>query len=381
MASNLFFNRHTRVYLKQGTNIWEIPVLSGYSFSQTTNSSQVTLNEMSDATGVSRRGQQAFNDSLSPAEWSFDVYARPTLVTGTPNRMRAVEEPLWANMAAVNAYTAGTNSWTSGVTIGAATLDFDFNASNKTTLGTFDLYFVLGASKQSPLDDTVVYPDDTDTTIYKISNCVVNEATMNFEIDGIATISWSGMGSQITEVKGSTFDTSSAIVTGIATTTNMIRNRLTALTATSSVSGSLKTYDITLTGGSITISNNISFLTPETIGIVNVPLGHVTGTRSVSGSFTAYLDTKTNGTADLYADLLSATTVVTNSFDLNFYVGGKSADDQPTGPGIQFDMGQCHLEVPSVNIDDVIGVEMNFTALPSTISGTNEITKIRYVGV
>ena len=187
------------------------------------------------------------------------------------------------------------------------------------------------------------------------------------------------MGATVTEV--TTLDTTGAIRTGIDTTTNMIRNRLTALTAVSSVSGSSKTYDITLTGGSITISNNISFLTPETIGIVNVPLGHVTGTRSVSGSFTAYLDTKANGTADLYSDLLGATTVVTNAFDLNFYVGGIASADTPVAPGIQFDMGQCHLEIPSVNIDDVIGVEMNFTALPSTISGTNEIGKVRYVGV
>lgn len=377
MASNLFFNRHTRVYLKQGTNIWEIPVLSGYSFSQSTNSSQVTLSEMSDATGTSRRGQAAFNDSLAPAEWSFDVYARPT---SADSYMRAVEEPLWANMVAINSYTTGTpGSWAAGVTIGASNLDFDFDDSNKTTLGTFDLYFVLGASKASPNDPTVIYANDTDTTIYKVAGCVVNEATINFEIDGIATISWSGMGATVTEV--STLDTTGAIRTGIDTTSNMIRNRLTALTAVSSVSGSSKTYDITLTGGSITISNNISFLTPETIGIVNVPLGHVTGTRSVSGSFTAYLDTKSNGTADLYSDLLGATTVVTNAFDLNFYVGGIASADTPVAPGIQFDMGQCHLEVPSVNIDDVIGVEMNFTALPSTISGTNEIGKVRYVGV
>ena len=48
-------------------------------------------------------------------------------------------------------------------------------------------------------------------------------------------------------------------------------------------------YSVTLTGGNITVSNNISYITPEELGIVNVPIGHVTGTRAISGSFTCYL--------------------------------------------------------------------------------------------
>ena len=374
--SNLFFSRDTRVFLAQGANTWEIPVLNGYSFTQTTNSSTITLAEMSDATGNSRRGQRVFNDSRAPAEWSFDMYMRPTLVTGTPNKMFAAEEALWANMVAANAYTSGTQSWGFGVTRAATTLDFDFDDSNKTLLGTFDLYFVLGASKVSGLN----YVASDATTIYKVSDCVVNEAAINFEIDGIAMISWSGMGKEIIEEVS--YDASAAIRTGLTSTTNMIRNRLTALELTTAGTGGFAaTYDLTLTGGSITISNNMTFVTPETIGVVNTPLGHITGTRSVTGNFNCYLDEKTNGSIDLLEDLLLATSTVTNSFGAKFFVGGKAATDTPNAPGVLFDMGQCHLEIPTVNNDDVIAVEVNFTALPATISGTNEITKIRYVGV
>ena len=97
--TNLFFNRDTKVYAVQYTgsataNVWELPVLNGYSFSQSTNASQVTVNEMASATGNSRRGQASFNDSLAPAEWSFDMYARPTLDTN----VRAPEEVLWHSM-------------------------------------------------------------------------------------------------------------------------------------------------------------------------------------------------------------------------------------------------------------------------------------------
>jgi hypothetical protein len=50
--ATLQFSRNTKVYLEQGWyNIWEIPVLDGFSFSQATNASEITLNEMSAVAG------------------------------------------------------------------------------------------------------------------------------------------------------------------------------------------------------------------------------------------------------------------------------------------------------------------------------------------
>jgi hypothetical protein len=374
-ATNLFFNRDTKVYIEQGVNIWEIPVLSGYNYSQATNSSDVTLSEMADSTGVSRRGSKIFTDSFAPAEWSFDTYARPFLVTGAPNRMRAVEEVLWANFVTSNSYTAGTNSWGSNVAITPTTLDIDFAGSNKILLGTYNIYFVLGASNTASAN----YAADGDTTIYKITDAVANEVGITFDLDGIATLAWSGFGGSLKEV--TSFNASTAITTGTALTTNFIRNRLTQLQAVSSVSGSSKTYSITLTGGSLTLNNGITFLTPETIGRVNQPLGHVTGTRAVTGSFTAYLDEKTNGTIELFEDLSNATTAITNKFALDFYIGGKAAGDAPVGPGLQFKIPQAHLSLPTFDLGDVIATNVDFKALPSTISGTDEVSKITYVGV
>ena len=477
--TNLFFNRDTKVYAVQYTgnqaaNVWELPVLNGYSFSQTTNSSQVTVNEMASATGNSRRGQASFNDSLAPAEWSFDMYARPTLST----TVRAPEELLWHSMFAetvlypaagltaglpitsasistsggINTLTAtfttaaptggtyfkvGDTITTSGLSAATGTtgasgtfvvtattastvsyivpsgvsgvvtvtsakavsasyistvneLDFTTASSNKTKLATFDLYFVLGAAKFSGTAHT--YTDDEVTTIYKIENCCVNEATINFDIDGITTISFSGMGTRILEKATFTFtgtasnpgEPASTVYTlntaGVTSTTNMIRNRITALdivgTNAGINGGAAKTYGITLTGGSITISNNMTYLTPEALGVVNVPLGHVTGTRSVSGNFTCYADEITNGSIDLYSDLITNTSLITNKFALDFAIGGRRDNGTPT---VQVNIGQAHLEIPSINIDDLIGFEVNFTALPSTISGTNELTRIRYI--
>ena len=374
MADTLYFSRDTKVYIAIGSDIWEVPVLDGFSFSQATNTSEITLNEMSNTSGDSRRGRQMFTDSYAPAEWSFSTYARPFASAGSgagaadsAAKHHAVEEVLWALM--VGAATYSSFSFT-GFTADTTDLDISFGSSNKTTLGTADIYFVLGGARSG-----------TKTT-YKITGCCVNEASLDFDIDGIATINWSGMGTIINEDSAPT----ATVYEAVSSTSNFIRNRLTTLAMTTaddhllatgeSADGDsdVETYDLVLTGGNITVSNNITFLTPETLGVVNQPLGHVTGTRSVSGSFTCYLNAEASSSADLFERIIEDTDTITNNFDLTFKIGGASAT-----PRIEMAMSDCHLEVPTHAIDDVISLETNFHALPSTISGTDELT-IKYVG-
>ena len=419
MAQQLFFSRDTKVYIKKGNFVWDLPVLDGFSFSQATNSSEITLAEMEGTGGVSRRGRKQFNDSLAPAEWSFSTYVRPFTSAGSGTgaadgaaKVHAIEEILWALFSGPATYAS--NAFTSQTVHDTTDLDIDFSESNKATLGTADIFFVLG---------------DANRKVYKLKDCVVNEASIDFDIDGIATINWSGMSSEIidmtldthtTATSGSVFPpaynavnaanapiaagdpvldatdghrlsvvvdpTSSgtatmtgAIYEATLTTDNFIRNRLTQLTViptpNTSYIGSLEAggYDITLTGGNITMSNNVTFITPEEIGLVNTPIGHVTGTRSISGSMNCYLSkdtTATDNSADLWEDLKSITSVVTNSFGLVFKIGGATTGT----PRLEVNMPTCHLEIPTHSIEDVISVETAFNALPSTIDGTNEVT-------
>ena len=419
MAQQLFFSRDTKVYIKKGNFVWDLPVLDGFSFSQATNSSEITLAEMEASGGVSRRGRKQFNDSLAPAEWSFSTYVRPFTSAGSgtgaadsSGKVHAIEEILWALFSGPAAYAS--SAFTNQTVHDATDLDIDFSESNKATLGTADIFFVLG---------------DANRKVYKLTGCVVNEASLDFDIDGIATINWSGMSSEIidmttkthtTAASGSVFPpaydavsgASGAIVagdvvlngldahrmsvvvdptsSGTATMTtpvyeatlatdNFIRNRLTQLTVIpttgTSYIGSLEAsgYAITLTGGNITMSNNVTFITPEEIGLVNTPIGHVTGTRSVSGTMNCYLskDTTVNThSADLWEDLKSITSVVTNSFALVFKIGGATGNTAR----LEVSMPTCHLEIPTHSIEDVISVETSFNALPSTIDGTNEVT-------
>ena len=376
MAQQLYFSRDTKVYVaplaadgvtEQG--VWEIPVLDGFSFSQATNSSEIVLSEMESAGGVSRRGRRMFNDSLAPAEWSFSTYVRPFISAGTgagaaddTTNHHAVEEVLWALMSGPAVYSGF--AFTDQILPGLTNSVIDFSESNKSTLGTANIYFVIGNANKK---------------YYKISKAVVNEASVDFDIDGIAMINWSGFGSEIVESSQPT----ATVVEGILDTGNFIRNRLTQVAvapnlAAAGQSGLETSYALTLTGGNITISNNITFITPEELGSVNIPIGHVTGTRSVSGSMTCYLslDTAaTNNSADLWADLKGITSVITNDFGLTFSIGGSAGT-----PRMVVTMPQCHVDIPTHSIEDVISLETSFNALPSTIDQTNEAT-ITYVGL
>ena len=326
-------------------------------------------------------------------------------VAGAAATTHAVEEVLWANFLGAGTYDASANDFTE-FTHGnaAAGLDITFANSNVAKLGTFDLIFMLGSG-----------------STYRIKSCCVNEASLDFDIDGIATINWSGMGSIIEDIEdlivrandapnaqtapstglGSLWvDSNSAgkylfisqAATGngnweraidegstSANTSNFIRNRLTSLAVTGQTDAGFQgSYDVVLTGGNITFSNNMTYLTPETLGVVNQPLGHVTGTRSVSGSFTCYLGADTasavDSSSDLFEDIIESTDVITNQFGLAFSVGGALA-----APGLVVTVPKAHLEVPTHSLDDVISLEVNFHGLPSDINTPDEAT-IKYKG-
>lgn len=385
MANNIFFGRDTRLFMVQGSNMWELPVLNGFSFTQSLNSSEVALNEMTDANGNSRRARTQFNDSQSPAEWSFDTYVRPTLLSpGASQKHTAVEAPLWANFVAKNAYAA--NAWLANTVnpVSTTSLDIKFTNSNKVELGTFDLVFAMGGSPTATTFDPGAGTNTQTTSygvkLYRLYDAAINEVSITFDIDGIATLSWSGNASRLRDYT-TPFVTTGVITDGINQSNNFIRNRLTQLTIIRKTTGVDKTYNVTLTGGTITFTNNLSYLTPELLGRVNVPLGHVTGTRSVGGSFTCYVDPTALGSAELFADLSADVTSIQQVFDLTFYVGGASGTvDIPRAPGVVFSFPRANLTVPTFDTGDVISLNVDFAALPSDMGTPDEADLIRYVG-
>jgi hypothetical protein len=398
--TTLFLQRDTKIFVTKAANAkaYEIPALEGLSFSQSVNNATVTLNEASPDGSTQRRGSAAFAESLAPAEWSFQTYLRPTLEdnAGTyaagdrddGNKHGAIEEILWAALAGdldtATFPAEGSNKALTGWTFGTTNATLDFSASNTLQLAELDMIFALSGMGSSS--------DETQNVIYHLQDAVVNEVSIDFDIDGIATCSWSGFAKKISEVtSGARPDSTAAgyfqnisnanvitatpngstVTAGNTSTSNFIQNRLSEVTlatttATDPNSNYEDAYTITLTGGSITISNNISYVTPSMMQTVNQPLGHVVGSRTISGNLTCYADSTAGRSIDLYEDLQEASVFdATNMFDLRIYLGGKSDDFLPNGPGALFFLPAAHIDIPTHNIEDVISFDIGFTGLAS----------------
>lgn len=374
---SLFFSRNTKVYLGgYGTKFYEIPVLEGFSFSQSVNSQEITSNEAVSSLGKSKRSKKIINTSMAPAEWSFSTYVRPfkSDVTnpnspdyngpsGSSGQVHAVEEALWAALVSNEGRqlpnAASLSKWGKGViSASTTTASISFEESEISHLKTFDLYFVM--------NDTL---NDSSPKVYKLSDCVVNEASIDFDIDGIATINWAGFATSIQD-DGTTvpYTNSNLINEGVDSTDNFIRNRLTSclLYPNQSSAGDLH---LTLTGGNVTFSNNISYLTPEKVGVVNKPITHVTGTRSVTGTLSCYLDAGTYQTGNNVASLFNdarLTDSTEHRYGLLLSVGGSAANT----PRLQLEFANCHLDYPTHSMDDVISVDIEFTALAEGLNPT-----------
>ena len=340
---------------------YEIGVLDGFSFAQTTGTQNVTLNE---AGTTPKRGQAIFNTSLEPVDWSFTTYMRPRIDNLSVTDLHGMTEKILWNALASSAET--NNTTTGGITSTGASCTVDFETSAKNQLLKLTGWFVFSDSSIN----------------YRLDNMCVNSASMDFDVDGIAQITWSGYASAVSHATaGNTPTTAGNDTDGYAaapSTADFILNRLSTVNLASSISGNSKNYIFALTGGNVTIDNGISYVTPEALGVINQPIDHQTGTRAVTGNFTAYLDTATDSTRDLYVDMLgdvAAVPDITNVFDIELKIGGTAA------PNVIFRMQKAHLELPTLDTADVMGVTMNFTALEDgTFTGNDEIT-VQYTGL
>jgi hypothetical protein len=240
-----------------------------------------------------------------------------------------------------------------------------------------------------------------DTVCYAIDNCALNQATIDFGLDGIATVQWTGQGTQvrkfgdnITATSGS-FGGNDASIVGKYTvknsgsSVNYITNRLssakiTAINELKDSSSNIKfaagdVITLAITGGSITINNNITYLTPSILGVVNTPVQYFTGTRAVTGTLTAYLRTGASAvagtiadTGELLSDMLAVVGTSTEPmFSLLMSIGGTGTNT----PKVQLEMPSVVLAVPTIDSQQTITTSINFTAEGSyTVTGTTSTT-------
>jgi hypothetical protein len=328
------------------TNTFEIQVLDGFSFTQNTTSETITLNE---AGAAPSRGQRSFNTALDPVEFTMSTYIRPKFIDAETDQIVAEERWLWNAFAGTGSIGAAGAGWTTG----SASSAVAFGNSNAHQLQKFGMILVV------------------DGAIYIIDNCAMDQATIDFGIDAIATIGWTGRGTTLRNIENITVGTNGdgdttftgTGLSGVAkkkdTTAGYLANKLSTVTVSAGIGGGGTSYSVPVTGGSVTFANNLTYLTPANLGVVNVPITYFTGTRAVSGNLTAYLRTGgSNDTGDLLKDLLTgSTTNIEPGFSITVAIGGSTNSNR-----VEIAMPAAVLQIPTVNAEQVVSTTINFTA-------------------
>jgi len=352
-------------------NTWELQVQDGFSFSQNTTTETVTLNE---AGATPNRGQRNFNTALEAVDFSFSTYMRPR---DAGVYIDAEEGVLWNAMFSTTAIPAGatrtTNAWQPGTSSAVCNLA----NSGKHQLQQFGMIIVLSG------------------TTFVIDNCVMDTATIDFGLDAIASIAWAGKGSKLRQLATTlTLSETGSVVTftggGFTGTTNeanyknitapYLANKLSTVTLDTAIDVGGTAYTVALTGGNITFANNITYLTPANLGVVNEPIVYFTGTRAISGTMNAYLRSGAGNTAGLLASMLSNSATATNpAFYMKLSIGGSAS----AATRVDIEMPAVMLGIPTVATEQVVSTTITFTAQGSSsaafdIEALNEAT-ITYV--
>lgn len=359
MAVNVNLSRNTTVWYTSlvdadngydDTNTFELQVMNGYSFSQATEQQVIQITE---AGAVPNRGQRAFNTKLNPVDWKFSTYIRPNKPASV---VTCAERVLWnALVCPYDISHTSAASWSESA--GSATLTS--TQSNSHTLAPFALIFKV------------------DNTFYKVNQCAVNSAEVSFGIDQIAMVNWSGFGTTYAEISDTAALTELPTITPADTSASFIVNKLSTVVLNSHISGDGTTggsvsYTLPITGGTFTISNNLTYLTPEILGVVNSSIGYFTGTKAVSGNLTAYLRTGSGNThtGKLLTDILASVDTDTETyFNMTLQMGGGT-----NATRVDFLLPATMLQVPTIDVQDVVSTTINFTAQGYT-GAAYDITK------
>lgn len=282
--------------------------------------------------------------------------------TGTIVNAEALIAPISAygtgSAVASGQYVAFTGQWASGTS---------------TTGSIFSYTSTQGAQKHQLQRGAMIFVVDNVT--YCIDNVAMTQASIDFGIDQLATIAWTGQGTRLKQLTTLTSSFLAGSATTAISTAPFIANKLSTLRLVSRIGGAdasgTTSYTVAITGGNLTINNNLTYLTPANLGVVNQPATYFTGTRDIGGNLTAYLKTGAddpNNTGQLLTDLLALSTSDTEpKYRAVLELGGGS-----NATRVDFDMPGAMLQIPTVEVQDVVSTTINFKAQPfDPIIGNN----------
>lgn len=316
------------------------------------------------------------------AEWNGAVtIVSASATTVVVNYLNAPSVAAGTTATSIAALQYLKSAWTEHISVSPTAAYSLVNTahSNKNTLQKFGMIFIV------------------DGVTHLVDNCAMDQAVIDFGLDAISSIAWTGKGTRLRQLAtAAVVDPITNIFTGGLTGTATgkdtaaayITNKLSSVVLQSNIAGVGGTsYTLALTGGQITIANNLSYLTPANLGTVNVPIGYFTGTRAISGNLTAYLRGIANGTGQLLTDILASSNTNTETkYRLQVDVGGSTSNTR-----VELEIDGAQLSVPAIEVQQVVSTTINFTsqgvsAATAGGTGTYDITQpnelaIRYFGV
>lgn len=406
MSCNLQLQRNSEVFYStvnlfggalvtdmRPTNTWKIEILAGYAVSQAAATQDITASE----SGLDPdRSITRFNTSINPVEWNFQAYLRPTGVDDTTGNTDSVSVTSNAKPVADWFLWQGLISNTAPATGAAEQSAWENGGSFRSLQRVAAPNVATSRSNFAVAQENFLY-FKMDNVVYQVSAAAINEGSVDAAIDGIATSTWTGFGTDLIELRGANRNNAVSVfggvlndgstaeansnataisaqasyhpwasynVAGTVTTSSFIRNKLSSIDLNFTPDGGSNTnYTFPVTALTWGYNNNITYLIPEELATLNSPVGNFTGARQVTSTLSAYLRVGSDDTAQLLKDIIEdPRTSHSDSANANVKVGGASA------PYVSFYMPASQFDFPTHSIEDIITVQF---AIQAQESATN----------
>lgn len=372
-------------------NTWEVEVLAGYAVSQSAATQDITTLE----SGLTPdRSVKRFNTTFNPVEWNFQCYLRPTNaessvdLSSEGNVKPVADWFMWQAALNNTAPATGTSEQSAWENNGVYTTAVRAAAAN---IAQHNPNFAVAQENHLYIK--------MDNVFYQVANAAINEGSVDAAIDSIATTTWSGFGTDLIELTGTKRNNAVSVFGGVlndgsevvansnvtnlsnaasfhtwssynvsssVTTSRFIKNRLSTVELHHTPEGSSDvSYTFPVTSLSWTINNNITYLIPEELNTLNVPIGNFAGSRTITGSLSAYLRHGDNESARFLREIVNDSRVShSTAANANLKIGGD------TGPAVAFYHPSVQFDFPTHAVEDVISVQVSFQAQePSTSCG------------
>lgn len=320
---NIYVSKSTTAPFNSGNTVQLL--VQDFSFNRASNLGRIDRNTIDPN---KERTITPYTQSIAPVSFSFSTYILPLVDTN----VTSPEEYLWTSLMGNDSIAGTPNSTPTSSTI-------DFAEGNVGTLHELTVWF----------DD----PNNLDSS-YRLDNAIIDSASISFDINGIALIEWQGRALSITR------ENFPGTATDRTTVTSYLKNRLSTIT----MQINAVSYTVALTGGSIDIDNNVTFYGRSIIGKTTTPVGHYTGNRNINGNLSFYMKSGVNLSADLFDIILnnasSDTYETTYTADITINIGGTIS------PYIQINVPRVILEIPRLNFDEIVSMDIPFTAKEGT---------------